>query len=104
MRAFVTGAGKGIGRAIALQLARDGYDLGLHVNASGLAGLALRDEIAEMGQRSVVAPADFSDLAAARHPGQAVREVRPVRCHQRSLPPSLTGSANPMASGCGLRP
>ena len=72
MRAFVTGAGRGIGRAIALQLARDGYDLGLHVNASGLAGLALRDEIAEMGQRSVVAPADFSDLAAARH---AVRQV-----------------------------
>lgn len=72
MRAFVTGAGRGIGRAIALQLARDGYDLGLHVNASGLPGLALRDEITEMGRRSVVAPADFSDLAAARH---AVRQV-----------------------------
>lgn len=72
MRAFVTGAGRGIGQAIALQLARDGYDLGIHVNASSATGSALIKKLTEMGLRAVLAPADFSDLAAAR---RCIRQV-----------------------------
>lgn len=75
MRAFVTGAGRGIGRAVALQLARDGYDLGIHVNSSAAGGQTLRDEIVAIGRRALVAPAEFTDLAAARRSVRAVIEA-----------------------------
>lgn len=60
--ALVTGASRGIGRAIALELARQGADLGLvqRGDAADVAG-----EIGELGRRAVVVRADLADLAAA---------------------------------------
>jgi 3-oxoacyl-[acyl-carrier protein] reductase len=62
--AVVTGASKGIGRAIALELARAGVDLVL--NARGRDQLeAVADEIRTLGRRAEVVPADVATSAGA---------------------------------------
>ncbi len=68
--ALVTGAGQGIGRAIALRLARDGADVALvDINASKTNQVA--GEIAELGRKATVFVADVSQLdqvvAAVEH-------------------------------------
>jgi NAD(P)-dependent dehydrogenase (short-subunit alcohol dehydrogenase family) len=63
-RALVTGAGSGIGRALAVGLAEHGADLVLHHfgDAAGLAA-ASRD-VAATGRRAEETECDFSDAAA----------------------------------------
>ena len=63
--AVVTGAARGIGRAIALELAAVGADLGLglrDVTADG--GVA--DEVRALGRRVLPVPMDVTDLAQSR--------------------------------------
>ena len=62
--ALVTGAGTGIGRAIALELAKAGYDVGLHCNASRDGAESAAAEIRALGRRAEVYAADLSDLDA----------------------------------------
>lgn len=58
--ALVTGAGRGIGRAIALRLARDGADVALlDVHADTLGAVA--DEVRGLGRRAVTVTADVGD-------------------------------------------
>jgi NAD(P)-dependent dehydrogenase (short-subunit alcohol dehydrogenase family) len=65
-RAIVTGAGKGIGRSIALALAQAGADVGVTARtASDLAQLT--DEIQSLGRRCVTVPCDVTDLAQVQH-------------------------------------
>ena len=60
--ALVTGAGRGIGRGIALRLAQDGADVALvDINAEALATVA--QEIEALGRRAVRFVADVSDRA-----------------------------------------
>ncbi len=73
--ALVTGAGRGIGRGIALRLARDGADVALvDVTADGIAAVA--DEIAEIGSKATTFVADVSDrdqvFAAVDHTASAL--------------------------------
>lgn len=56
--ALVTGAGRRLGRAIALALAEGGADLLLHVHASS--GEEVRRCVEEMGRRALVLEADLS--------------------------------------------
>ncbi len=58
--AMVTGAGRRIGSAIALELARSGADLALHYRSSVDGAHAVADQIAAMGRRAKLFQADLA--------------------------------------------
>jgi len=62
--ALITGAGRRIGRGIALVLAQAGADVVLHVHTSSAE--AVRGEISQLGRRAWVLPADLSQPDAVR--------------------------------------
>jgi len=59
MRALVTGAGKRLGREMALYLARRGYDVAVHYAASRKEAEAVVSEITAMGRRACALRADL---------------------------------------------
>lgn len=59
MTALVTGAGKRLGRAMALYLARRGHDVAVHYSASAAEAEAVAAEIVAMGRRAVTLQADL---------------------------------------------
>lgn len=61
--ALVTGAGRGIGRGIALRLAREGADIAL-VDVVGDAITEVADEVSEIGSKATTFVADVSDRDA----------------------------------------
>jgi 2-hydroxycyclohexanecarboxyl-CoA dehydrogenase len=63
--AFVTGAGRGIGRAIALRLAKDGLAIGV-TDVDGPEAAAVADEVKAAGGRAASAVADVTNLGAMR--------------------------------------
>lgn len=60
MLALVTGASRGIGRAIALELARNGYDIAINYNRSKESAESLREEIKSLGVNAEIFQADVS--------------------------------------------
>lgn len=60
-RALVTGAGKRLGRAMALELARHGHDVAVHFATSGDAAEEVAQEIRAMGRQAVTLQADLLD-------------------------------------------
>ncbi|CAF3693010.1 unnamed protein product, partial [Rotaria sp. Silwood1] len=59
--ALVTGAAQGIGRAIALRLARDGLNVAVNDIKASSSGLnKVQKEIEKMGRKSVAITADVS--------------------------------------------
>ncbi|MGA9596811.1 MAG: SDR family NAD(P)-dependent oxidoreductase [Acidimicrobiia bacterium] len=67
--ALVTGAGRRVGRALALGLARAGADVFVHYNVSAEPARAVAAEIEAMGRRAAVGSVDLAD------PGQTARLV-----------------------------
>jgi len=63
--AIVTGATRGIGRAIALELARQGADVAFNYAKSAEAAESLKAEIEALGGRALAAQADVADTEAA---------------------------------------
>lgn len=58
-RALVTGAGKRLGRAMALELARRGHDVAVHYATSDAAAAEVVSKIEAMGRRAVALQADL---------------------------------------------
>ncbi len=62
--ALVTGAGRGIGRAVALGLAADGFDIWLNYRSDRQAAESARDAIEALGRRCLPVPFDVADKEA----------------------------------------
>lgn len=62
-RALVTGAGKRLGRAMALELAKRGYDVAVHYASSADDAARVVAEIEEMGRKAVALQADLLEEA-----------------------------------------
>jgi NAD(P)-dependent dehydrogenase (short-subunit alcohol dehydrogenase family) len=69
--ALVTGSAAGIGRGIAVALARGGYDVAVHYRRSADEAEATRAQIEAFGVRAITLQADVTDSRAA---GEIVRE------------------------------
>ena len=77
--ALVTGAGKRVGRAIALELARAGAAVAVHVNRSRDEGAAVAREVEALGAASCVVSADQRDVdAIERACAEAATTLGPV--------------------------
>lgn len=61
-RALVTGAGARLGRAMAVELARQGFDVAVHYSSSAEGAAQTVKEIEALGQRAVALQADFLKL------------------------------------------
>ena len=62
--ALVTGASRGIGRAIALRLAEAGADIGINYVSDGTAADSLQSEIEALGRRAIALQADTANEPA----------------------------------------
>jgi len=60
--ALVTGAGRGLGRALALGLAREGADIAVHYNRSAAGAEEVAGQITDLGRRAVTVQADITRL------------------------------------------
>ncbi|MBQ5961648.1 SDR family oxidoreductase [Massilia sp. ZL223] len=79
--ALVTGAARRLGRAIALGLARAGWDVAVHYRQSEPDALATVEAIRALGRRAVPLQCDLANEAAVRAlPGRAAAELGPVSC------------------------
>ena len=65
-RVLVTGASRGIGRAVALRLARDGFRVSAHYHRSEDAAKSLLDEIASIGAEGELMQCDVADRKKCR--------------------------------------
>jgi NAD(P)-dependent dehydrogenase (short-subunit alcohol dehydrogenase family) len=64
--ALVTGAGRRLGRAIALGMAHAGWDVAVHYRASEAEAREVVAEIAALGRRAVALHCELADEAAVR--------------------------------------
>jgi len=79
--ALVTGAGRRIGRAIALGMAADGWDVAVHYRHSETEAQQVVEAVRALGRRAVALHADLADEAAVRAlPGQAVHLLGRLDC------------------------
>jgi NAD(P)-dependent dehydrogenase (short-subunit alcohol dehydrogenase family) len=62
----VTGAGTGIGRGVALELARQGADVALHYAKSAKGALEAVEQIGAMGRRAIAIQGDLSAVGECR--------------------------------------
>ena len=65
-RILVTGSGRGIGKAIALQLAKEGFDIAVHCRSDRASAEAVAADIQALGRHASLLQFDVADRAAAR--------------------------------------
>ena len=71
--ALITGASRGIGRAIAMELAREGVDVAVNYRKQAAAAEETAAEIRALGRRAVIVHTDISDAAACAWPARRRR-------------------------------
>lgn len=93
--ALVTGSGRGIGRAIALHLARRGADVGINFFRNRKPAEETAQEIRQLGRRAFILRADIGDL------DDLERMFSELTCQARDagLPPGLDFLIHNAASG-----
>ena len=64
---LVTGSSRGIGKAIALRLAREGYDIVVHCRNRLAEASQVRDSIVQIGRKSRVLSFDLADRSGAKN-------------------------------------
>lgn len=75
--ALITGASRGIGAAIAVRLARDGYNIWLNYRSNHEAAQAVAARVRDLGRDCTLLPFDVSDEAAAK---EALENILRERC------------------------
>ncbi|HEX3675391.1 MAG TPA: SDR family oxidoreductase [Rhizomicrobium sp.] len=76
---LVTGAAKRLGRAIALDLARDGWDVAIHYNSSETDARSAVEEIRKAGRRGTAIKADLScEDETSTIVARAAKEIGPL--------------------------
>lgn len=79
--ALITGAAKRIGRAIALDLARQGWSVAVHYHNSAAEASTLADEITRLGRRATTLKADLaSEAETATLVPRAIAALGPLSC------------------------
>jgi len=73
--ALVSGASRGIGRAIALRLARDGADVIVHYSSSVDGAKKTAAEIEKMGRRVMLVQVDLADLNAIQNACASIKST-----------------------------
>lgn len=73
--ALVTGSSRGIGRAIAIRLAKDGYKVIVHYAGNEAKALETRDSILQQGGQAEVIGANLCDLAQTQQLASAIGGV-----------------------------
>jgi pteridine reductase len=86
--ALVTGAGKRLGRAVALRLAQEGADVAIHYGNSKSEAEQVASEIVKMGRRSATFSADLRDIPALQ------KMVSTVASHFGALDILINSAAN----------
>ena len=86
--ALVTGAGKRLGRAVALRLAAEGSDVAVHYGKSESEAQEVVREIEKMGRRAAAFSADLRDVKAVRE------SVGKVAAHFGGLDILINSAAN----------
>lgn len=82
MRALVTGAGKRLGQAMAIELARKGYDVGIHYATSREEAEETANKVRALGQRAELLQADLliEEQAEALLPAAAAALGGAITC------------------------
>jgi 3-oxoacyl-[acyl-carrier protein] reductase len=65
-RVLVTGSSRGIGKAIALELAKDGFDIAVHCRSGVSEAEAVIDSISKLGAKASLLQFDIADRQSAR--------------------------------------
>lgn len=73
--ALVTGSSRGIGRAIALRLAKDGYKIILHGATKSAKLLETQKAIEDKGGKAEIAVADLTDTAKTKELCEKVKDI-----------------------------
>lgn len=76
--ALVTGAGRRIGRVLALEAARAGYDVAVHHRASAAEAEETARAVRALGRRAVLVHADLSDETAVHGLIAQTRDLAPL--------------------------